>query len=110
MIGSVYGAHLGAAGHTVSVLSPPPRTADVAVRGLAALDVLTGSRAETGVHVVPDPAAGSYDLVLAAVRSDQLALAYAQLISLPARRPCCFSATTLAAGPQSPPTSPARSS
>lgn len=61
MIGSVYGAHLGAAGHTVSVLSPPPRTADVAVRGLAARDVLTRSRAETGVHVVPDPAAGSYD-------------------------------------------------
>lgn len=81
VIGTVYGAQLGAAGHTVSVLSHPPRTDDVATRGLAARDVLTGSRAETRVHVVPD-AAGSYDLVLAAVRSDQLALACAQLTVL----------------------------
>jgi len=82
VIGTVYGAHLGAAGHTVSVLSHPPRTADVAARGLAARDVLTRSRAETGVHVVPDAAAGSFDLVLVAVRSDQLAPACAQLTVL----------------------------
>lgn len=82
VIGTVYGAHLGAAGHAVSVLSHPPRTDDVATRGLAAHDVLTGSRAETRVHVVPDAAAGSYDLVLAAVRSDQLASACAQLTAL----------------------------
>lgn len=81
VIGTVYGAQLGAAGHAVSVLSHPPRTDNVAARGLAARDVLTGSRAETGVRVVPD-AAGSYDLVLAAVRSDQLALACAQLTTL----------------------------
>lgn len=81
VIGTVYGAQLGAAGHTISVLSHPPRTDDVATRGLAARDVLTGSRAETRVHVVPD-AAGSYDLVLATVRSDQLALACAQLTVL----------------------------
>ena len=36
VIGTVYGAHLGAAGHTVDVLSHPPRTADIAIRGLAA--------------------------------------------------------------------------
>jgi 2-dehydropantoate 2-reductase len=81
VIGTVYGAHLGAAGHAVSVLSHPPRTDDVAARGLVARDVLTGSRAETRVHVVPD-AAGSYDLVLAAVRSDQIAPACAQLTAL----------------------------
>ncbi len=82
VIGTVYGAHLGAAGHTVSVLSHPPRTDDVAACGLAARDVLTGNRAETGIHIVPDVADGSYDLVLAAVRSDQLAPACAQLTAL----------------------------
>src|SRR6516164_3460057 len=81
VIGTVYGAHLGAAGHAVSVLRHPPRTGDVAARGLAARDALTGRRAETRVQVVPD-AAGSYDLVLAAVRSDQLAPACAQLTAL----------------------------
>jgi 2-dehydropantoate 2-reductase len=81
VIGTVYGTQLGAAGHAVSVLSHPPRTDDVATRGLAARDVLIGSRAETRVHVVPD-AAGSYDLVLVAVRSDQLAPACAQLTML----------------------------
>ena len=81
VIGTVYGAHLGAAGHAVSVLHHPPRTDDVAARGLAARDILTGRRAETQVNVVPD-AAGSYDLVLAAVRSDQLAPACARLTAL----------------------------
>jgi ketopantoate reductase len=81
VIGTVYGAQLGAAGHTVSVLRHPPRTGDIANRGLAARDVLTGSRVETRIHVVPD-ATGRYDLVLAAVRSDQLALACAQLTEL----------------------------
>ena len=81
VIGTVYGAHLGAAGHAVSVLRHPPRTGDVAARGLAARDALTGRRAETRVQVVPD-AAGSYDLVMAAVRSDQLAPACAQLTAL----------------------------
>ena len=41
VIGTVYGAHLGAAGHAVSVLSHPPRTNDVTARGLTARDVLT---------------------------------------------------------------------
>ncbi len=34
VIGTVYGAHLGAAGHAVSVLSHPPRTRDVAAAAL----------------------------------------------------------------------------
>ena len=45
VIGTVYGSHLGVAGHAVSVLCHPPRTDDIAARGLAARDVLTGSRA-----------------------------------------------------------------
>jgi 2-dehydropantoate 2-reductase len=82
VIGTVYGAHLGAAGHAVSVLRHPPRTIDVAARGLTARDVLTGSRVEAGAAVVPDAAAGRYDLVLVAVRADQLASACAELTGL----------------------------
>jgi 2-dehydropantoate 2-reductase len=82
VIGTVYGAHLGAAGHIVHVLHHPPRTDDIATSGLAARDVLTGNRAESAVSIVPDAAAGRYDLVLAAVRSDQLAPACAQLTAL----------------------------
>jgi 2-dehydropantoate 2-reductase len=82
VIGTVYGAHLGVAGHIVSVLHHPPRTDDVAASGLAVRDVLTGNRAESAVSIVPDAAADRYDLVLAAVRSDQLAKACAQLTAL----------------------------
>jgi ketopantoate reductase len=82
VIGTVYGAHLGAAGHAVNVLSHPPRTNDVKARGLTARDVLTGNRAETSAVVVPDAAAGCYDLVLVAVRADQLASACAELTGL----------------------------
>ena len=32
VIGTEYGAHLGAAGHAVSVLSHPPRTDEIAAR------------------------------------------------------------------------------
>ena len=82
VIGTVYGAHLGAAGHTVHVLCRPPRTDDIAARGLAARDVLGGRRAETAACVVAGAGADRYDLVLAAVRSDQLARACAQLAEL----------------------------
>ena len=82
VIGTVYGAHLAAAGHAISVLSHPPRTCDIAARGLTARDVLTGNRVEAATVVVPDAAAGHYDLVLAAVRADQLASACAELTGL----------------------------
>ena len=82
VIGTVYGTHLGAAGHTVDVLSHPPRTDDIAVRGLAAHEVLHDSRAATAANVVPDTGADRYDLVLVAVRSDQLAQAGSQLAGL----------------------------
>jgi ketopantoate reductase len=78
----VYGAHLGAAGHAVSVLHHPPRSDDIATSGLAARDVVTGNRAESAVSIVPDAATDRYDLVLAGVRSDQLATACAQLTAL----------------------------
>jgi 2-dehydropantoate 2-reductase len=82
VIGTVYGAHLGAAGHTVHVFSHPPRNEDIAIRGLAAHEVLDDSRAEATARVVTDIGADRYDLVLVAVRSDQLSHTSGQLTAL----------------------------
>jgi 2-dehydropantoate 2-reductase len=81
VIGTVYGAQLAAAGSTVWVLSHGPRTDDLAAQGLCAHDVLGGGRAEAETIVVPD-ASGEYDIVLVAVRRDQLASACAELAVL----------------------------
>src|ERR1700691_1898962 len=81
VIGTVYGAHLAAAGNAVSVLSHRPGTDEVAGRGLSARDVIDGSRVETGASVVPD-VGGDYDIVLVAVRRDQLSAACAGLAAL----------------------------
>jgi 2-dehydropantoate 2-reductase len=81
VIGTVYGAHVAAAGHQVSVLSHGPRTGEVAAGGMCARDVLGGKRINVETDVVPD-AAGDYDLVLVAVRRDQLASACAELAVL----------------------------
>jgi 2-dehydropantoate 2-reductase len=81
VIGTVYGAHLAAAGCAVGVLSHGPRTDEVAARGLSARDVLSGGRADAETAVVPD-ASGEYDVVLVAVRRDQLASACAGLAVL----------------------------
>ncbi len=82
VIGTVYGAQLATGGHMVSVLSHPPRTDHVAADGLRARDVLGGSRVEAAARVVADPSDGEYDVVVVAVRADQLAAACAQLVSL----------------------------
>jgi len=81
VIGTVYGAHLAAAGHEVCVLSHGLRSDEVAAGGLSAHDVLDGRRVEAEAAVVLD-ASGSYDIVLVAVRRDQLASACARLAVL----------------------------
>jgi 2-dehydropantoate 2-reductase len=81
VIGTVYGAHVAAAGHQVSVLRHEPRTGEVAVGGLCAREVLGGERVKVEADVVPD-ASGHYDLVLVAVRRDQLAAACVELAVL----------------------------
>src|SRR5580698_4876402 len=78
VIGTVYGAHLAAAGAMVTVLSHGPRTDDVAATGLSARDVLSGAEAGARAVVVPD-ASGEFDVVLVAVRREQLASACAEL-------------------------------
>ena len=81
VIGTVYGAHLAAAGTHISVLSHGRRTDEVASRGLCARDALGGGRVGAEAEVVPD-AGGDYDVVLVAVRRDQLASACAGLAVL----------------------------
>ena len=81
VIGTVYGAHIAAAGNQVSVLSHDRRTGEVAAAGLRARDVLGGGRVDADAEVVPD-ACGDYDVVLVAVRRDQLAPACAGLAVL----------------------------
>jgi 2-dehydropantoate 2-reductase len=81
VIGTVYGAQLAAAGHDVCVLSHGPRTAEVTAGGLSARDALDGTRTDAGVSVVPDTG-GEYDIVLVAVRRDQLDSACAGLTAL----------------------------
>jgi 2-dehydropantoate 2-reductase len=81
VVGTVYGAHLAAAGNTVSVLSHGPRTEEVAAGGLCARDATGGGSADAETAVVPD-ASGIYDIVLVTVRRDQLASACAGLTGL----------------------------
>jgi len=81
VVGTVYGAHLAAAGNAVSVLRHGPRTDEVAAGGLRAREVTGEGFAEAQAAVVPD-ASGDYDLVLVAVRRDQLAAACAGLSGL----------------------------
>jgi 2-dehydropantoate 2-reductase len=81
VIGTVYGAHLAAAGNQVSVLSHGRRTDEVAAEGLRARDVTGGRRIGVQAEVVPD-AGGDYDVVLVAVRRDQLPSACAGLAVL----------------------------
>ena len=85
VIGTVYGAHLAAAGKQVSVLSHGRRTDEVASGGLCARDVIGGGRVGAEAEVVPD-AGGDYDVVLVAVRRDQLASACTGL-AVPAGKP-----------------------
>ena len=81
VVGTVYGAHLAAAGSTVWVLSHGPRTDEVAAGGLCAREVTGGGSADAKAAVVQD-ASGSYDIVLVAVRRDQLVSACAALTCL----------------------------
>jgi 2-dehydropantoate 2-reductase len=82
VIGTVYGAHLGAAGHAVSVLAHGVRTAGVGRDGLRARDVLADALTESPATVVDRTDAEPFDLVLVALRRDHLPLVSAQLATL----------------------------
>jgi 2-dehydropantoate 2-reductase len=60
VIGIVYGAQLGAAGHTVSVLAHGPRTDAVREEGLRVQDAVSGVELCSRAAVV-DATAGKWD-------------------------------------------------
>jgi 2-dehydropantoate 2-reductase len=72
VIGTVYGAHLGAANHRISVLAHGERTAAIAVRGLQAGDISSGIETQTPAAVVSSAAELDVDVVLVALRRDHL--------------------------------------
>jgi 2-dehydropantoate 2-reductase len=84
VIGTVYGAHLGAAGHAVSVLAHGARAAEVGRDGLRARGVLADVLTESPAAVVDRADAEAFDLVLVALRRDHLPLVSAQLAMLSA--------------------------
>ncbi len=72
MIGSVYGAQLAAAGHSVSVLDHHAKRQQLSTDRLTIRDAKTGHEVSSPVTVVDNPTNETYDLILIAVRSDQL--------------------------------------
>lgn len=82
VIGSVYGAQLGAAGHAVSVLAHGARTDAVALEGLRARNVLLDSATHSRAAVIEQADEETFDLVLVALRREDLHLAAAQLAKL----------------------------
>jgi 2-dehydropantoate 2-reductase len=72
VIGTVYGAQLGTAGHAVSVLAHGHRTEAVAAAGLLARNVIDGTEARSPANVIGAANDGTFDLVLVALRRDHL--------------------------------------
>jgi ketopantoate reductase len=79
------------------VLSQGPRTDDVATAGLCARDVAEGGITDAKAAVAPD-ASGHYDIVLVAVRRDQLASACAGLTGLAGKPAVLFLGNNPAGG------------
>src|SRR5262249_6035570 len=86
VIGTVYGAHLSAAGAHVSVLAHGRRTDQVAEDGLVARDLVSGSETRSRVEVVSD-ADQHCDLVFVSVRREQIQPTLRTLGPLPADAP-----------------------
>jgi ketopantoate reductase len=82
VIGSIYGTQLGGAGHKVTVLLRPGTNAMPSSARLDVRDAANGTRRQVQVETVSDPASREYDLVLVAVRRDQLASTFSSLSSL----------------------------
>jgi 2-dehydropantoate 2-reductase len=83
VIGTVYGAQLGAAGHAISVLEHGDRTDVIAARGLYARDVSSGVETHAPVRVVAAAGAQALDVVLVAVRRDHLPSVAGTLSEIP---------------------------
>jgi 2-dehydropantoate 2-reductase len=83
VIGSVYGGRLLQAGHRVTVLARGRRLADLTASGLLLRDVQSGHHDVLPVTAVSAPPPGArYDLVLVAVRWEQLTAAVPELAAM----------------------------
>jgi 2-dehydropantoate 2-reductase len=96
VIGTVYGAHLGAAGHTISVLEHGDRTDVVAEHGLSARDVSSGVETSAPVTVVFSAGVPDLDVVLVALRRDHLHSAAGALSEIPPSALVLFMGNNLA--------------
>lgn len=72
VIGTVYGAHLGTAGHDISILAHGDRTDVISACGLHARDVTSGVETHAPARVLPSAAGTDVDVVLVALRRDHL--------------------------------------
>lgn len=72
VIGTVYGAQLGSAGHGISVLAHGDRTDAIAARGLHARDVTSSVETHAPARVVRSAGERHVDVVLVALRRDHL--------------------------------------
>jgi 2-dehydropantoate 2-reductase len=72
VIGTVFGAQLVTAGHTVDVCRHGARTAAIDLDGLRSHDTVTGTDHHVGVAVVADWPDRDYDLVLVCVWAEQI--------------------------------------
>jgi 2-dehydropantoate 2-reductase len=82
VVGTVYGAHLGAAGHAVSVLAHGERTESIANGGLVALNMTTGAYTRSPARVIGVARDGTFDLVVVALQRDHLHAAATPLAAL----------------------------
>jgi 2-dehydropantoate 2-reductase len=84
VIGSVYGGALARSGHSVTMLARGHRLTDLRSHGLVLEEAESGRREVLAVGVVDVvPPDAPYDLVLVAVRADQLSAALPALSRLP---------------------------
>jgi 2-dehydropantoate 2-reductase len=82
VIGSVYGAHLAAAGHEVSVPARGQRASDIERDGITVRNVNTGRSLRSSVTVVRGSGHGRPRLVLIAVQNEQLGSVYETLAAV----------------------------
>jgi 2-dehydropantoate 2-reductase len=95
VIGSVYGAKLLQAGHEVVMLARGERLADLRSQGLLLEDAESGQRTQLNVPAVaPAELSGRFDVVLVAVRHEQLGTTLPLLTGLPDRPDVLFFGNT----------------
>jgi 2-dehydropantoate 2-reductase len=82
VIGSVYAAQFGLAGHNVHVLAYGAREVELASTGIRIRDVANNRLEQVPVKVIKRPGDAQFDLIIIAVRANQLAAVFPTLGSL----------------------------